>query len=289
MLEPSIYKEIDHINDAQPIQKGETITLNDIEDNEEQEIKVNISSGNMLDNLKSDMASSEVAEDDGEEDTGITSSEDDFEQNNSEDLGLGNEENEDGFSESDFEDIADFMISGLSLGGSYLLGWYAMDSKAKTYELEKDKMKTLKRQLAKVLQRANVKFSFTTIFIGTLILIYSKNFSDAHNHRKEIMNNPPLPPPVKKANQDNDFIKVVKTDKVEIVDVEIEEEEEEEIEIISSEVSPAEITKKEENSTPFKINSLDLNSEEKKPEPKEVVKIDRPRLRKTKSPEKIAE
>ena len=283
MLEPSIYKEIDHVSDIQPIQKGETITLNDIESSEEQEIKVNISSSNMLDNLKSDMASSEIAEDDKEEDTGISSPENDLEKE-SEDLGLGNEENEDGFSESDFEDIADFMISGLSLGGSYLLGWYAMDSKAKTYELEKDKMKTLKRQLAKVLQRANVKFSFTTIFIGTLILIYSKNFSDAHAHRKEVMKKPPLP--AKKSNQENEFMKVVKTDKVEIVDVEIEEEEEEEIEIIASEVSPNEITKKEENGTPFKINSLDLNSEEKKPETKEVIKVDRPRLRKSKSPEK---
>ena len=73
--------------------------------------------------------------------------------------------------------------------------------------------------------RANVKFSFTTVFIGTLILIYSKNFSDAHKHRKEMQEKMPSPEP-------KPAMKVVRNAApIDAVPVEVEDDEFEEVPI----------------------------------------------------------
>ena len=148
-----------------------------------------------------------------------------------------------------------------------------MDSKPKKYELEKDKIKTLKRQLAKVLMRANVKFSFTTVFIGTLILIYSKNFADAHAHRKEQqeMNpSPDLKPKLRVVKKPTEVV----AEEVEI-EPEIDDFEEQPIDEVAAE-ELADNTPKSEPAT-FRVDATTLG-EQPQEEPKPIKQASEPEV-----------
>lgn len=91
---------------------------------------------------------------------------------------------QDNFTADDYEMIAEFIIDGIDWGGSSLLMFIAKDNTDSAYVLSVTKKQRLKKQLARILIKMEVKFNFTTLFIISIILAYISPVKKALETRK---------------------------------------------------------------------------------------------------------
>lgn len=96
---------------------------------------------------------------------------------------------ESGLSPEDFRDFANVAMEILDMGISQLMRFYAKDNTSEPYELPKNKMDRLSRQLGNLFVKYNTKFSLEFMFFVTLCICYSGSFAEAKKQRKIITEN----------------------------------------------------------------------------------------------------
>jgi len=100
-----------------------------------------------------------------------------------------NKVTESGLSPEDFRDFANVAMEILDMGISQLMRFYAKDNTSEPYELPKNKMDRLSRQLGNLFVKYNTKFSLEFMFFVTLCICYSGSFAEAKKQRKIITEN----------------------------------------------------------------------------------------------------
>ncbi len=90
------------------------------------------------------------------------------------------------FSADDYDMISEFIIDAIDWSGSSLLMFMAKDTTDTPYVLGVQKKQRLQKQLTRILIKMEVKFSFTTLFVISLILAYVTPVKKALESRKII-------------------------------------------------------------------------------------------------------
>jgi len=90
------------------------------------------------------------------------------------------------FSADDYDMISEFIIDAIDWSGSSLLMFMAKDTTDTPYVLGVQKKQRLQKQLTRILIKMEMKFSFTSLFIISLILAYVTPVKKALESRKII-------------------------------------------------------------------------------------------------------
>lgn len=90
------------------------------------------------------------------------------------------------FSADDYDMISEFIIDAIDWSGSSLLMFVAKDTTDTPYVLGVQKKQRLQKQLTRILIKMEMKFSFTSLFIISLILAYVTPVKKALESRKII-------------------------------------------------------------------------------------------------------
>lgn len=86
----------------------------------------------------------------------------------------------------DFEDAADFIIDLIDMALMFGIRWYSMDISDAEYKVPEEKLKKLKKHLARLLMRMGKKFPMGVLFVLAVVAAYATPIRKAYEHRKKV-------------------------------------------------------------------------------------------------------
>lgn len=86
----------------------------------------------------------------------------------------------------DFEDAADFIIDLIDMALVFGIRWYSMDVSDAEYKVPEEKLKKLKKHLARLLMKMGKKFPMGMLFLLAIIAAYATPVRKAYEHRKQV-------------------------------------------------------------------------------------------------------